>query len=653
MAVPIKLKRRWTGTTDAPASLLSGEPAYNGVNDIFYIGKGDDGAGNATSVQIVGGLGAFMGLTTDQNVNGLKTFVQSPIVPTPTVGDNSTKAASTAFVQAAISAISIPDGDKGDITVSGSGSIFTIDAGAVTLAKMANLAANSFIGNNTGAAATPTALSPAQAKTLLGLTKSDVGLANVENTALSTWIGSSAITSVGVISSGTWNGATIATNKGGTGLTSFTTNGLLYAASTSALGQIAVVNNGVLVTNGSGVPSISTTLPSNLMIANARNSVAAAVSAAGTTQATATALTADYNVVTTVGAGSGVVLPATVAGLAIEVINKGASALLVYPPVSSAFDGLATNAAISLPVGMAIKLEAVTASLWYSSLYELTSASALAGTIPAANMPGLTGDITSSAGSLSTAIAAGAVTLAKMANLPANTFIGNNTAGSATPVALTVAQAKTLLALTKSDVGLSNVDNTSDANKPISSAVASALSNKIDSALIGAANGVTPLGSDSKIPAIYLPGFVDDVVEYANYAALPATGTAGILYVTVDTNFTYRWSGSTYIQINAAPGSTDAVPEGSVNKYYTAARAQADVVASNITSGDTSHSPSGAAVFTAVAGKLSVASNLSDLNNAGTARSNLGLGTMATQSAASVAITGGTINNVTIDGGVY
>lgn len=66
------------------------------------------------------------------------------------------------------------DGTYGDIVVSGTGSVLTIGNGAVSLAKMANLAANSFLGNNTGGAATPIAMTVAQAKTLLAITQSDV-----------------------------------------------------------------------------------------------------------------------------------------------------------------------------------------------------------------------------------------------------------------------------------------------------------------------------------------------------------------------------------------------------------------------------------------------------------------------------------------------
>ena len=83
-----------------------------------------------------------------------------------------------------------------------------------------------------------------------------------------------------------------------------------------------------------------------------------------------------------------------------------------------------------------------------------SSASALGSSqyLPAGNFPALTGDVTSSAGSLGTVIAAGAVTLAKMANLAANSIIGNNTGSPATPLALTAGQVKTLLAISSSDV---------------------------------------------------------------------------------------------------------------------------------------------------------------------------------------------------------
>ena len=70
--------------------------------------------------------------------------------------------------------------------------------------------------------------------------------------------------------------------------------------------------------------------------------------------------------------------------------------------------------------------------------------------------------------------------------------------------------------------------------------------------LRGAANGVCPLGSDTKIPSAYLPGYVDDVLEYNSLSNFPSTGEAGKIYVAKDTNKTYRWSGTQYTEISSS-----------------------------------------------------------------------------------------------------
>ncbi len=78
MANTIQLKRRVSGVAGAPAALKSGEIAHNEVDDTLYVGKGDDGGGNATSVIPLAGRGAFVDLSASQSIAGAKTFATVP-----------------------------------------------------------------------------------------------------------------------------------------------------------------------------------------------------------------------------------------------------------------------------------------------------------------------------------------------------------------------------------------------------------------------------------------------------------------------------------------------------------------------------------------------------------------------------------------------
>ena len=173
----------------------------------------------------------------------------------------------------------------------------------------------------------------------------------------------------------------------------------------------------------------------------------------------------------------------------------------------------------------------------------------------------------------------------------------------------------TVSGITKSMVGLGNVDNTADSDKPVSTAQQSALDLKAPLAsptFTGTVNGITKsmveLGNvdntadadkaisdltqialdakqeagsyatlvDGVVPAIQLPSYVDDVVEFAELVNFPVTGEVGKIYVATATGKIYRWSGTIYIGIDPSPGSSDAVTEGVENLYYTAERAAAD-----------------------------------------------------------------------------
>ena len=142
--------------------------------------------------------------------------------------------------------------------------------------------------------------------------------------------------------------------------------------------------------------------------------------------------------------------------------------------------------------------------------------------------------------------------------------------------------------VTKDQVGLGNVDNTADKDKPISDATQKALDSiktetntiiethiadknnphevtkeqiglgevtndaQVKRSEMGVAGGVATLDQEGKVPSSQLPSFVDDVIEVDSYDNLPTTGEAGKIYVTKDTNLTYRWSGSKYVEISAS-----------------------------------------------------------------------------------------------------
>lgn len=127
------------------------------------------------------------------------------------------------------------------------------------------------------------------------------------------------------------------------------------------------IANSVVYRDASGNFAAGTVTAAAIAVTgNITKSVAVAISAAGTTQGTATAITKDLNGVSTVGAGAGVILPAAVAGLELIVVNTGANALLVYPATGAAIDANATNAAFSLAIGARILFMALSTTQWYS-----------------------------------------------------------------------------------------------------------------------------------------------------------------------------------------------------------------------------------------------------------------------------------------------
>jgi hypothetical protein len=162
--------------------------------------------------------------------------------------------------------------------------------------------------------------------------------------------------------------------------------------------------------------------------------------------------------------------------------------------------------------------------------------------------------------------------------------------------------------LTKSDIGLGNVDNTSDANKPVSTATQTALNLKINASTLGAANGVATLGSDSKLTSSQLPDIA--VVDYLGTVAtesamLALTGQKGDWCIRSDLSTVWVITGSpssvigswTQLSYPTAPVTSVAGKTGAVTL------ASSDVGLGNVDNTSDVNKPISTATQTALNGK--------------------------------------------------
>lgn len=81
---------------------------------------------------------------------------------------------------------------------------------------------------------------------------------------------------------------------------------------------------------------------------------------------------------------------------------------------------------------------------------------------------------------------------------------------------------------------------------------------RVAASLLGQADGVATLDSSGHVPASQLPSYVDDVLEFADEASFPEEGESGKIYINIENNTTYRWTGTQYLLIPGGVGLADA-----------------------------------------------------------------------------------------------
>lgn len=265
MANTIRIKRRASGgATGAPASLENAELAYNesdAGNGVLYYGYGTGGAGgSATSVVAIGGDGAFVNLTGTQTVSGDKTFTGSLTLSGATIdaitttgnvvvgGDLTVNGTTTT-----VNSTTVTVDDKNiELGSTASPSDVSADGGGITLKGDTDKTFN-------WVDATDAWTSSEHLNLLTGKSYYINGTQVLSSTTLGSGITASSLTSVGTLTSGTWNATTIAVDRGGTGQTTYTDGQLLIGnTATNGLAKATLTaGSNITITNGNGTIEIA------------------------------------------------------------------------------------------------------------------------------------------------------------------------------------------------------------------------------------------------------------------------------------------------------------------------------------------------------------------------------------------------------------
>ena len=238
MANPIRLKRRVSGNAGAPATLLNAECAFNEIENVLYYGKGLGQDGNATSVIAIGGEGVFAtksyvtSAVSAVDVSGqLANYLPltgGTISSSLTVTGNLTVNGTTTNINSTNLVVEDKNVVLGDTA---SPSDATADGGGITLKGATDKTL-------TWSDSIDAWSSSEHVNVASGKGYYVNGTAVLSGSALGSGVTSSSLTSVGVISSGTWQSTAVAVGYGGLGLTAAITgllkgNGTSYSAATA------------------------------------------------------------------------------------------------------------------------------------------------------------------------------------------------------------------------------------------------------------------------------------------------------------------------------------------------------------------------------------------------------------------------------------
>lgn len=552
MADTFRIKRRVSGGAGAPSSLMNAEPAYNFVDDVLYLGKGDDGSGGATSVIPIGGDGRTNTLIT----NALSAAIGSSL-----------QGYSAGLAQ--IAALTDPNSDR-ILFWDDSAGTYTY----LTVGSGLNLAGTTLEATGSGGSVTSVGLSVPTGFSTSG------GPITTAGTLAITYAGgyqsytTAEATKLGGIAIGATAGATWGTNLAGIPANVGSFAGLANAA-------------GWLRNNGSGTLSWGAPTKSDVGLGNVDN-------------------TADVN---------------KPISTATQSALDGKQAL---DAELTALAGL-TSAANKIPMfsgsGSATLLDFSTSASLGSSNTTIASQGAVKtyidGIVDAVNALQFKGTIDCSTNPNYPAASSGWMYLVNVAGKIGGVSGPNVEAGD-----MLVCVADSSAAGTHATVG---------ANWNI-------IQKNLDGALTTSAIGSTVQAYDAGLQSI---------------AGLTTSADKGIYTTASDTYTTFDLSAGGRALANAA-GTANTMPYFSASNVVSLQAVTAGGRALLNNAGTANTMPYYSAANTVSLASITAAGiSMLAAADAGAQRTALGLGTMATQNANNVAITGGTIDGVILDGGVF
>ena len=255
MANSIRIKRRTSGAAGAPAALLNAEVAFNEVDNTLWYGKGTGGLnGSATTVIPIGGDGAYVNLTGTQTVSGGKTFTGDLNISGATVSGFTTTGGvviggdlTVNGVTTTINSTTVSTDDKNiELGATATPTDSSADGGGITLKGATDKTIRWLLSTDSWTFGQSVELAAGKAFRIDG---TEV----LSKTALGSGVTGSSLTSLGTVTTGTWNASTLGSNYGGTGQTTYANGELLIGNSTGGLSKANLTaGTGVTITNSSG-----------------------------------------------------------------------------------------------------------------------------------------------------------------------------------------------------------------------------------------------------------------------------------------------------------------------------------------------------------------------------------------------------------------